>query len=348
MIYIKVTVTTNKQGVEELTARLMEMGITGIEIYDPDEIKDILDKKHEYDWDYVDEKAISSQGSEHKIIVYLESGEEGERDASSIEELVNAMKIAAEYGSEGGSQFGALEFKQEIQDDSDWKDKWKEYFKPAHVTDRIVICPTWEQYEAKDDEVIIHIDPGMAFGTGTHETTSACLEMMEKRITELQSVDEANDAQQNDSGSLQCSADCSTGSCRIRVLDVGCGSGILSIGAALLGAPDVLGIDIDDEAIRVSKENVELNGCSDSVTIQKGDLTKGVDFKADIVCANLAADLVIAFAEDVRRHMLPGGLYISSGIIDDRRQEVLDALEAKGFEIVDIIDKGEWTTIGAR
>ena len=176
------------------------------------------------------------------------------------------------------------------------------------------MCPTWEEYElSEEDEAagkkILRIDPGMAFGTGTHETTSLCLKAMEKYMAPGASV-----------------------------LDVGCGSGILSIAADLLGAGDVLGIEIDPVAVEVSRENLELNGCGENVRVIEGDLTKGVDYKAD---------LVEMLSPDVRRHMRPGAKYISSGIIDEKLEEVAQAIRDCGFEIEEIKEDGMWRAIVA-
>ena len=171
-----------------------------------------------------------------------------------------------------------------------------------------MIKPTWEDYEAGEKELVIEIDPGMAFGTGTHETTSGCIQLMEKYM-------KPGD----------------------KVLDVGCGSGILSIAAALLGSRDILAIDIDPVAVEVTRENVELNNVSEYVDTRYGDLTKGVSYRADIVVANLMA-----------KHLEDGGIYISSGIIDFKEEEVCETLKRCGFEIIEILKKGEWCTVAAR
>ena len=181
-----------------------------------------------------------------------------------------------------------------------------------------MIKPTWEDYEAGEKELVIEIDPGMAFGTGTHETTSGCIQLMEKYM-------KPGD----------------------KVLDVGCGSGILSIAAALLGSRDILAIDIDPVAVEVTKENVELNNVSEYVDTRYGDLTKGVSYRADIVVANLMADLVMMLTKDVAKHLEDGGIYISSGIIDFKEEEVCETLKRCGFEIIEILKKGEWCTVAA-
>ena len=205
--------------------------------------------------------------------------------------------------------------------DEDWQDNWKEYFKPEKITDRIVIKPSWESYKKQsEDEIIIEIDPGAAFGTGKHPTTTMCIKALEKYVEPGKSS----------------------------VLDVGCGSGILSVAAALLGAGDVLGVDIDPVAVTVAGENAEINGLSDKIKIAEGDLTKGIDYQADIVVANLMADLVIMLSKDVRRHLKKGGYYISSGILEEKKDIVAKAIKKCGFEIVEILCENEWVAIVAR
>lgn len=311
MIYNEVKIYTNAFGVEILTARLMnDLDITALSVEDPDEIANIENKTFGYEWDYIDEKAYPKD-DEHKVIIYFDDSEESADMIAKVRELVEELK-------KGESFLGRLHVEVKSEDDSLWADRWKEYFRPAKVTEKIVIKPSWEEYEAADGELILEIDPGRAFGTGTHETTSGCLELMEKYMKEGD-----------------------------RVLDVGCGSGILSIGAALLGSSCVYAIDIDPVAVEVTKENVALNGFSDIVRTEEGDLTKGVDFKADIVVANLMADLVKVLTKDVAVHLEKDGVYISSGILLEKEDDVKQTLDECGFKVIDVIRKGEWCAIAA-
>ena len=311
MIDNEVKIYTNAFGVEILTARLMnDLDITALSVEDPDEIANIENKTFGYEWDYIDEKAYP-EDDEHKVIIYFDDSEESADLIAKVRELVEELK-------NGESFLGRLHVEVKSEDDSLWADRWKEYFRPAKVTEKIVIKPSWEEYEAADGELILEIDPGRAFGTGTHETTSGCLELMEKYMKEGD-----------------------------RVLDVGCGSGILSIGAALLGSSCVYAIDIDPVAVEVTKENVALNGFSDIVRTEEGDLTKGVDFKADIVAANLMADLVKVLTKDVAVHLEKDGVYISSGILLEKEDDVKQTLDECGFKVIDVIRKGEWCAIAA-
>jgi ribosomal protein L11 methyltransferase len=204
-------------------------------------------------------------------------------------------------------------------DDSEWQDKWKEYFKPFRVSEHILIKPSWEEVEADPEDHVLEIDPGMAFGTGTHETTSMCIEMMEDHL------------QPGD-----------------RVLDAGCGSGILSIAAVLLGAGDVLGVDIDEDAVRVAQENIQLNHVEAKARAEYGDVTEGVDYQADLVAANLMAELLCMVTPGIYRHLSPGGIYISSGILLEKEEMVTDAITMAGFQLCEVRRKGEWCCIAAR
>lgn len=320
MKFIEVKIYTSHQGVEALTAMLMEKGITGAVVDDPQDAEGLLDKKKEYEWDYIDKSLLEGGTREPVVSVFFEDSEEGRKQVQDLKIAVMMLKSKEMEGVFGwDADLGRLYAEDRIVDDGDWKDKWKEYFKPAKVTDRLVVKPTWEHYEKSGDEMIIEIDPGMAFGTGTHETTTMCLELMEQYLREGQSV-----------------------------LDIGCGSGILSIGAALLGSEHVLGIEIDPDAVRTARENVEANGVSGAVTVRQGDLTKDVEEKADLIAANLIAPLVIQLADSAAEHLNENGIFISSGILTERKEEVEAAIEKAGFAILEVREKGEWCAIAAR
>ena len=319
MKYIAMNIETSSAGIEALITSLMEVGITDVVVEDPRDFEELMDKKQSYDWDYVDEDLVASMSEVPKVTIYLEDTEENRKQIHNVEAIIENLKSAVASGLYGeGADFGALTLDVKFDDDTEWKDKWKEFFKPARISDNIVVKPTWETYDNVDGYKVIEIDPGMAFGTGTHETTSLCVKMLDK---------------------YQKPSD--------NVLDVGCGSGILSIAAALLGAKDVLGVDIDPIAVEVAVENLELNKVNDVARAQYGDLTKGVDYKADIVVANLMADLVMMLANDVAKHMEPNGYFISSGILVEKEEVVANHLREQGFEIVEIKEDGLWCAIVA-
>lgn len=320
MKYIEAKIYTTKEGIDPLTCILMDMGIAGFAIEDAQVFNEFLEKKNSYDWDYVDESLMSLSNVETNVTIYLEDTKENSDLLQQLQESLMKLKDR-EYNGEFGQNvsLGRLYMDKQIVDDEDWKDNWKEYFKPAKITEKIVVKPTWETYERADGELVIELDPGMAFGTGTHPTTTLCLRLLEKYI-------EAG---------------------KDTVLDVGCGSGILSIGAALLGAGEIVGVDIDPVAVEVSRGNAALNGLQDRIQIDQGDLTKGLDLKADIIVANLMADLIMMLSVDVGKHLKGKCLYISSGILIEKKETVVEAIRNCGFEIIEILEEGEWCAIAA-
>lgn len=320
MKYIEINIETTSAGIEPVVTELLNIGITDTVVEDPRDVEDLMNKKQTYDWDYLDDEVIEKLHDSPKVIVYLEDSEENRRLIPEVEKVMASLASKADAGEFGeGMDFGSLEVTSKMDDDSEWKDKWKEYFKPSRISKSIVVKPTWEEYDNKEGYSVIEIDPGMAFGTGTHETTSLCVKMLEE---------------------YQKKGD--------KVLDVGCGSGILSIAAALLGAEDVLGVDIDPVAVEVAAENIALNNVGHVARAAYGDLTKGVDYKANVVVANLMADLVMMLAEDVAAHMLPDAYFISSGILVEKEILVCDHLRAQGFAIMEVREDGGWCCIVAK
>lgn len=204
----------------------------------------------------------------------------------------------------------------EYVNQEDWETGWKKYYHPMDIGKNLAICPSWEDY--KTDRKVLKLDPGMAFGTGTHETTYLCLEVLDREIKGGE-----------------------------RVLDVGTGSGILGIGSILLGATDVEGVDIDPTAVKVARENAEMNGVSDKFKIKVGDLAEQASGKYDIVVANIVANAVMMLSEVVPQFLADDGLYITSGIIDTRKDEVVACLEKLGFKIRTIHEKNGWVCIEA-
>lgn len=324
MEYLEVKIYTTTKGIDHVTGILLAAGIEGFVVEDSNDFYELMEKKNSYDWDYVDADLVEDlKHTETNVTAYLEKNAEGFEQLDTIRKEVAKLATFDACGAfeDEVGILGRLRVCVKNVCDEEWKDNWKEYFKPAKITDRIVIKPSWEEYEKQsEDEIIIEIDPGAAFGTGKHPTTTMCVKGLEKYIDNEKSS----------------------------VLDVGCGSGILSIAAALLGAKDVFGVDIDPIAVTVSAENVEMNGLSDIIKVAEGDLTKGLDYKADIVVANLMADLVKMLSKDVKRHLKEGGYYISSGILEEKKDSVIEAIEECGFEIVEIFAEDEWVAIVAR
>ena len=319
MKYIQADIHVNREGIEPVLTALMNVDIMDTVVEDPADIADLLDKDQDWEWDYVDDSVIEMQNAEPKVTVYMEDDEEGRRKLAALQGAVEELKKEAAAGAYGKNvDLGPLTVDVYVEDDSEWKDNWKEFFKPKKVGKHIVVKPTWYDYEKEEGDLVIEIDPGMAFGTGTHETTSLCLRLMEDYM------------QDGD-----------------KVLDVGCGSGILAIAGALLGSPEVLGVEIDPVAVEIAQENLKLNGVTGVARAQYGDLTKGMDFKAEIVVANLMADLVMMLSADVAKHILPGGKYISSGILVEKRDQVAAVIRDCGFDIMEIREDGMWCAIVA-
>lgn len=319
MKFIEVKIYTSHEGIEPLTAMLMQKGITGITVDDPADVDELMEHKKEYEWDYIEESLLENKDREPVVTVYFDDTEEGRKKVQDLKLAVMMLKGKEMEGVFGwDTSLGRLYAEDRVVDDSDWKDKWKEFFKPMKVTEKLVIKPTWESYEKVGDEKVIEIDPGMAFGTGTHETTSLCLELIEKYLKQGQ-----------------------------KVLDIGCGSGILSIAAALLGSGPVLAVEIDPDAARTARENAQANGVENMVTVQEGDLTKDVEGKASLIAANLMAPLVIRLCPAAAEHLEEKGVFISSGILLEKREEVERAISRAGFKVLEVCEKGEWCAIAA-
>ena len=323
MEYLELKVYTTTKGIDPVCGIFLAAGVEGLVVEDPGDFYELMEKKNAYDWDYVDEDLVRElKNKETNVTGYVEKTPEGYAQLKQIDEEIWRLATfdACAAFEDTVCLLGRLKLCVRTVCDEDWKDNWKQYFKPEKITDKIVIKPSWEDYEKKPGEVVVEIDPGAAFGTGKHPTTTMCIKALEQYIVPGKS----------------------------RVLDVGCGSGILSVTAGLLGAGDILGIDIDPLAVIVSKENIEYNKLKDRVRIIEGDLTKGVDYRADIVVANLMADLVVMLSGDVRRHLLPGGVYVSSGILSEKKDQVAAKIREAGFEIVRIMEEDEWACIVAR
>lgn len=197
--------------------------------------------------------------------------------------------------------------------DSDWEDSWKKYFKVTPIGDKLIICPEWENYENKENKAVLRIDPGAAFGTGTHATTSLCLELLQEYVK----------------------AD-------TKVLDIGSGSGILSIAAVLLGASKADGVDIDAVAVKVAKENALLNNVQERTNYICGDLDEQIVEKYDVICANIVADIIMRLNKNIKNYMTDGAVYITSGIIDVRVDEVRESFREHCLEIIKEVKKDNW------
>ncbi|MBD5087801.1 MAG: 50S ribosomal protein L11 methyltransferase [Clostridiales bacterium] len=317
MKYTKISLKTTTEAVDLISNLFDELGLEGIQIEDNIPLSE-EDKKAMY-IDILPE--LPEDDGTAVVSSYFEPGSFDVEDLiQKIQDGLEEIAIFTNIG-EGTIQLGDT-------DDKDWINNWKEFFKPFRVADDIVIKPTWEELEAaSENDIIIEIDPGTAFGTGSHETTKLCIQGLRKYITPT-----------------------------TELLDVGCGSGILSIIGLKLGAKHVLGTDIDPNALTATLENIEVNQIKKEQfsvfagnIIEDKNLQKEVGMKKyDIVVANILADVIIPLSGMIQQHMKEDGVFISSGIINMKREEVKEALLANGFTIIETIEMGDWVSFVAK
>ena len=310
MEWIELIVHTTTEGTDQVSELLMDAGASGTMIEDKADIPD-PDKPHGI-WEIFDPKLLENMPEDVLVHAWFEAN-------STLPALLDSIRSRLAGLASQHSDYGTLQLETQSVNDRAWTDVWKKYFKPFHAGTHLVIKPTWEPYEPEPDDLVIEIDPGMAFGSGTHETTGMCLSLLEETI----------------SGGEE-------------IIDVGTGSGILAIGAALLGAGHVLAIDIDPDAVKVAKENVQHNHVDSTVSVRQGNLLDRVSAVCDICVANIISDVIIAFAAPLMDHIRPGGLFICSGIVSSRGDEVAQALEEAGYEILRRETRGEWVAFLSR
>lgn len=319
MDWLAVSIYTTPDGIEPLCGRLYNLGITGVEIQDKDDFEDFLENNKQY-WDYVDEELREKMNGETRVKIYVSDNEIGHKQLQSVrDDLVSFKSLDKE------NLFGSLRVEIDTMHEEDWENNWKQYFKPIYVGDRLIIKPEWEKIENAEDKIVFNIDPGMTFGSGQHETTRLCVETLDTTVKKGD-----------------------------KVLDLGCGSGILSIIALMLGASYARAVDIDPNCKKIAYSNASLNGIGEDVyTVLDGNILTDEEFKSsteksgpyDIVVANIVADVIIPLAKDVRRYLKDGGTFIASGIIEMRIDEVKEAVEKEGFEIQKIKKENDWYCI---
>jgi len=307
--WLEIKVKTNRESVDLISDIFYNAGITGVVVEDPEEIKRELENISE--WECYEDNIFDFQYEGVVVTGYLPISESLNDKITFIKHEINKIEG---HNSENKDGLGEMTTKWILEEN--WAENWKKFFKPNKVGRSIVIKPTWEEYIPKDDEIIIDLDPGMAFGTGDHETTSMCINLLEKYLKPGDTV-----------------------------FDIGCGSGILSICAGKLGAKKVIGIDLDELAVKVSKENVILNSLEDVVEIHHGDLTSTLEGKADIVVSNIIAEAIVSLSNDIHRVLKDDGLFIASGIIKDKIDLVSNAFKNNRLRIIEKIEKGEWVAV---
>ena len=304
MKWLELHIDTTPAGLEPVSDLLRDQGIEGLVIEDEGDFHSFLEQNRQY-WDYVDEGLEQSMAGKCRITFYLEDSEAGYRTLAMT-------RIALQPFKEAHPAFGSLLLTMENVEDADWENNWKAFYKPMEIGERLIVIPDWEEADPHG-RVALRLNPGLIFGTGSHATTRLCLQALERLVQP-----------------------------GMRVLDLGCGSGILSIAALLLGADSAFGCDIDDKAVDVAYENAALNGIGkDRYTVRAGDVLSDRKLRADmgagydIVVANIVADVIIALAATARDLMAPDGYFLCSGIIDDRAAEVKGKLVENGFTILE-------------
>ncbi|MDT1938752.1 MULTISPECIES: 50S ribosomal protein L11 methyltransferase [Carnobacterium] len=310
MKWTEVSVLTASEAVEAVSNILVEAGTSGVSIEDFSDFENTPDDGFGQIW-ALDEADYSKEGV--VIKAYFPETIFLPEILPSIQQRILELKTF-------GLDIGPNEVKTSEVSDTSWATAWKKYYHPLQVTRFMTVVPSWEEYTPKfSDERIIRLDPGLAFGTGTHPTTRLSMQALETSIVGGETI-----------------------------LDVGTGSGVLSIASKALGAGDVYAYDLDEVAVRAAKENMDLNDYAKEVQVAANDLLKGIAIKADIVMANILAEIILLLIEDAWRVLKPNGLFITSGIIDSKKDTVLEQLLAQGFEIEQVQQMKDWFAIIAR
>ena len=308
MKWCEVSIQTTHEAVELITEIFRDLGASGVVIEDPEQVNDYITSGK---WDYTD-IPIATETEIVTEKAYLPVNGELEGRLQTFRQELMAFE-----GRGVNIAPGTIET-NELQDE-DWSDTWKQYFHTEKPGERVVIKPTWESYEPEADEVVIELDPGAAFGTGTHATTSMCIRQLEKLVKP-----------------------------GMTVFDVGTGSGILSIIAAKLGAKEIQAVDYDDSVLKIVEENLAQNKVQDIVSVAQSDLMQNIHGKAQLVIANIIADIIIRLFDQLDEHLEPGGTLLTSGIIEDRIEDVLAAAEAHGYAVAERMENKGWACITFR
>ena len=322
MQWIEVNIYTTTDGIEPLCGRLYAVGLNGVQIKDAADFNDFIENETQY-WDYIDESLEPLKTCETCVTVYLTDDADGRELLSHIRGTVAELRSL-----DDDNKFGRLEIELSGINEEDWANNWKKYYKPFNLGKNLLIKPEWEQLDDNEikDKVVLSMNPGHLFGTGTHHSTQLCMIELEKYIR---------------NGN--------------RVLDLGCGSGILSILSLLLGADSAVAVDIDPAAPVTAMENLAMNGISpERYSVLVGNVIDDAALREktggdyDVVVANIVADVIIAMSPTAYSLTKKGGIFISSGIIGPRGDEVREAVTGAGFEITDIHEQSDWLCITAK
>lgn len=306
----EISILTTTNGIDIVGGLLTTNGVRGHIIEDAQDFDEFLQKTVIH-WDYIDDDLLEKKHAPTKLTFYLADNMQGVETLNQIKrDLIELPNLNSSV------DLGSLELQTSFVQEEDWANEWKKYYHPTKVGERLTVVPCWEEYNKAPDEVTVLLNPGMAFGSGTHETTQLCLQLLESHVTNTTDM-----------------------------LDIGTGSGILAISALLLGAKTATGVDIDELSVKVAHENATLNNVGDKIQLHCGDLVDKIDDKYDIVCANIVADVIIRLAETVRQYMKQDGVLIVSGIIEERADEVTNVLNSEGFTVVNSANKNGWVAM---
>lgn len=317
MEWTEVNIYTTTPAIDLLCSKLEDIGIKGFAIRDAEDFNEFLQNKNGQ-WDYIDDDLMGLSQCETCITVYLPDNNQGKDMLLAIRSMLAEVKA-----NDTDNSYGRLVAELSSIREEDWANNWKQYFKPIEIGEKLIIKPSWENCSNDDNRKILEIDPASSFGTGQHHTTRLCLELLEKSLN------------QGD-----------------RVLDMGCGSGILSIGAMLLGAENAVAVDIEENASVTAMENALKNNIpKEKYTTYFGNiltnskLADKIDSKYDIIVANIVADVLIAMKDYFVRYIKNNGVLIVSGIITERMDEVINAISSVGFEMLEVNTKEGWAAV---
>jgi len=308
--WTEITIYTTSDGIEIISGFLTAHGIKGHVIEDSKDFCDFLEDTTIH-WDYIEEDLMELKNKESNVKFYLPDNLQGIESFNEIKASLEGQRVL-----NIGVDLGRLAIETSSINEEDWATAWKKYYHPTKIGKKLVVVPCWEEYTLGEGEIRVTLDPGMAFGTGTHETTRLCMQLLEDCI--------------------DTNAD---------MLDIGTGSGILAITSLLLGAKSAIGVDIDELSVKVAYENAQLNNMQDKIKLVCGDLTEKVTGKYDVVCANIVADVIIRLSLDVQNFMHDSSVLLVSGIIDERCDEVVIALQKVGLEITEKITENGWVAM---